>query len=69
GAKLYQANQQTLAQISNQYGVPANYIVALWGLESGFGRVQGKEDVISALATLAFEGRREALFSRQLMAA
>lgn len=69
GAKLYQANQQTLARISNQYGVPANYIVALWGLESGFGRVQGKEDVISALATLAFEGRREALFSRQLMAA
>lgn len=69
GAKLYQANQQTLVQISNQYGVPANYIVALWGLESGFGRVQGKEDVISALATLAFEGRREALFSRQLMAA
>ncbi len=55
GAKLYQANQQTLAQISNQYGVPANYIVALWGLESGFGRVQGKEDVISALATLALK--------------
>lgn len=49
--------------------MPANYIVALWGLESGFGKVQGKEDVVSALATLAFEGRREALFTRQLMAA
>lgn len=69
GAKLYQANQAALDRISQQYGVPVSYIVALWGLESGFGKVQGKEDVISALATLAFEGRREALFSRQLMAA
>lgn len=69
GAKLYQENQDTLEQISKKYGVPANYIVALWGLESGFGKVQGKEDVVSALATLAFEGRREELFARQLMAA
>lgn len=69
GAKLYQENQDTLEQISKKYGVPANYIVALWGLESGFGKVQGKEDVVSALATLAFEGRREELFTRQLMAA
>lgn len=69
GAKLYQENQETLEKISTKYGVPANYIVALWGLESGFGKVQGKEDVVSALATLAFEGRREELFARQLMAA
>lgn len=69
GAKLYQENQDTLEEISKKYGVPANYIVALWGLESGFGKVQGKEDVVSALATLAFEGRREELFARQLMAA
>lgn len=69
GAKLYQENQDILEQISRKYGVPANYIVALWGLESGFGKVQGKEDVVSALATLAFEGRREELFARQLMAA
>lgn len=68
GAKLYQTHQDTLDRISHQYGVPSNYIVALWGLESGFGKVQGKEDVVSALSTLAFEGRREALFSRQLMA-
>lgn len=69
GANLYQENQSTLELISKKYGVPANYIVALWGLESGFGKVQGKEDVVSALATLAFEGRREELFTRQLMAA
>jgi membrane-bound lytic murein transglycosylase B len=50
-------------------GVPLEYIVALWGVESGYGVYQGKEDVISALATLAFEGRREAFFSRELIAA
>ncbi|OAT38883.1 lytic murein transglycosylase [Proteus myxofaciens] len=69
GAKLYQAHREVLESISQQYGVPTSYIIALWGLESGFGRVQGKEDVVSALATLAFDGRREELFSRQLMAA
>ncbi|WP_392565570.1 lytic murein transglycosylase [Utexia brackfieldae] len=50
-------------------GIPAAYIIALWGVESGYGRYQGKDDVISALATLAFEGRREAFFSRELVAA
>ncbi|MCO6523876.1 MAG: lytic murein transglycosylase [Candidatus Schmidhempelia sp.] len=50
-------------------GVPLEYIIALWGVESGYGAYQGKEDVISALATLAFEGRREAFFSRELIAA
>lgn len=47
-----------------QYGVPGRYIVALWGMESAFGQIQGKEDVISALSTLAFEGRREAFYQR-----
>ena len=42
GAKLYQANQQTLAQISNQYGACKLYC-CLMGIESGFGRVQGKK--------------------------
>lgn len=50
-------------------GVSPPYIVALWAMESQFGTVQGKEDVISALATLAFEGRREAFFTKELMAA
>ncbi|WP_442958710.1 lytic murein transglycosylase [Providencia sp. PROV121] len=69
GAEKYWENESLLNAISHRYGVPSQYIVALWGLESGFGRSQGKEDVISALATLSFEGRREALFSKQLLAA
>ncbi|MBG5882050.1 lytic murein transglycosylase [Providencia alcalifaciens] len=69
GVEKYYENQVVLNAISQKYGVPPQYIVSLWGLESGFGRSQGKEDVISALATLSFEGRREALFSKQLLAA
>nr|WP_314265829.1 lytic murein transglycosylase [uncultured Moellerella sp.] len=69
GVGKYQENASQLNLTSTRYGVPAQYIVALWGLESGFGKMQGKEDVISALATLSFEGRRESLFSKQLFAA
>ncbi|MGJ0622705.1 lytic murein transglycosylase [Xenorhabdus bovienii] len=69
GVIQYQNNLPQLERISRKYGVPKDYIVALWGLESGFGKVKGKEDVISALSTLAFEGRREDLFIKQLMAA
>ncbi|CDG17789.1 lytic murein transglycosylase [Xenorhabdus doucetiae] len=69
GAKEYENNKPQLEKISRQYGVPKAYIVALWGLESGFGKFQGKEDVISALSTLAFEGRREVFFIKQLLAA
>ncbi|VFS58436.1 murein hydrolase B [Leminorella grimontii] len=56
--------KKQLDAVSKRSGVPANYIVALWGSESGFGRFQGKEDIVSALSTLAFDGRREAFFYR-----
>ncbi|WP_230513955.1 lytic murein transglycosylase [Limnobaculum parvum] len=67
--QMYQANKTKLNRASKRSGVPASYIVALWGMESSFGKRQGKEDIISALATLAFEGRREAFFTQQLIAA
>jgi membrane-bound lytic murein transglycosylase B len=66
--ELYQQYQPELASVSAQTGVQANYIVALWAMESQFGKIQGKEDIISALSTLAFEGRREAFFTKELMA-
>ncbi|PHM65827.1 type III effector HopAJ2 [Xenorhabdus stockiae] len=69
GVEQYQNNSLQLERIGRKYGIPESYIVALWGLESGFGRMQGKEDVISALSTLAFEGRREDFFIKQLLAA
>ncbi|MGE9549993.1 lytic murein transglycosylase [Erwinia amylovora] len=63
-----QRYQSELMTVSHQYGVQSQYIVALWAMESSFGKIQGKEDVVSALSTLAFEGRREAFFTRELMA-
>lgn len=65
----YQRYQSRLQPVSQRYGVQPQYIVALWAMESSFGKIQGKEDVVSALATLAFEGRREAFFTRELYAA
>ncbi|WP_296043541.1 lytic transglycosylase domain-containing protein [uncultured Alteromonas sp.] len=66
---LMQEHQALLIRIGKEYGVQPRFIVALWGNESNFGRIQGSYPVLSALASLAFEGRREALFKKQFMAA
>lgn len=65
----YQQHQAELQEISAKYGVPARFIVSLWGLESAFGRLTGNYSVPSALATLAYEGRREALFRHEFFLA
>ena len=65
----YQQHQAELQRVSAKYGVPARFIVALWGLESAFGRITGNYSVPSALATLAYEGRREELFRREFFLA
>ena len=67
--KLYAENKDILEQVAKEFGVQARFIVALWGLESNFGTIQGGHNVISSLVTLAFDGRREALYKRQLWAA
>ncbi|GAB0108856.1 lytic murein transglycosylase [Pseudoalteromonas distincta] len=67
--KLYAENKEVLEKVAKEFGVQARFIVALWGLESNFGAIQGGHNVISSLVTLAFDGRREALYKRQLWAA
>ncbi|MCC2607383.1 lytic murein transglycosylase [Planctobacterium marinum] len=67
--ELHQTHAELLAQVSEKYGVQSRFIVALWGVESNFGKLTGGYPVLSALATLAYEGRREALFRKQLYAA
>lgn len=52
-----------------RYGVPAEILVAIWGMESNYGSNTGDIPTIDALATLAFEGRREAWARGQLLAA
>ena len=58
-----------LGQIEARYGVEAHVVAAVWGLESFFGTRRGDVPVISALSTLAYEGRRAEFFEQQLMAA
>lgn len=67
--KLFKQYQQLLNKISEQYGVQPRFIIALWGLETNFGKYTGNYNVVSALATLAYEGRREVFFKKQLWAA
>jgi membrane-bound lytic murein transglycosylase B len=66
---LYKKHQGLLKEIERDYQVQPRFIIALWGLETNFGSFTGNYNVISALATLAYEGRREAFFTKQLMAA
>ncbi|MBV9538698.1 MAG: lytic murein transglycosylase [Acidisphaera sp.] len=56
-----------LRQVEAAYGVPGPIIVGLWGLESDYGRDVGRFNVIQAVATLAWEGRRRDYFHEQLM--
>lgn len=56
----------TLRRIEAETGVPAAVIVAIWGMETSYGRVTGGFDLPSAIATLAYDGRRAALFTREL---
>lgn len=67
--KVYRENQALLEEIGQVYGVQPRFIVALWGNETNFGKIQGNHSVLSALSTLAFEGRREAFFKKQFFAA
>jgi membrane-bound lytic murein transglycosylase B len=59
----------TLREIEARYGVAPHVVAAFWGLESFFGTRRGTVPVISALATLAYDGRRGAFFQQQLVAA
>lgn len=61
----YQQYLPELTKIGEKYGVQPRFIVALWGLESSFGRFMGTYSVPSALATLAYDGRRESFFKTE----
>lgn len=67
GRALLAEHRGLLEEIAAAYRVQPRFIVALWGIESAFGRITGGFDVVPALATLAFDGRRSAYFRAQLM--
>jgi lytic murein transglycosylase len=66
GLRHLQAHAALLRRIEQQFGVPGVVLVAIWGLETDFGTVLGKRDVIRSVATLAFDCRRTEMFQNQL---
>ncbi|MGF1658391.1 MAG: lytic murein transglycosylase [Rubrimonas sp.] len=69
GRRLRVEKADDLARIEAAYGVPAEIVLAIWGAESAFGSFYGDINVIEALATLAYEGRRRSFGEEQLIAA
>ncbi len=69
GKTKYLENQRLFTLIENAYGVDAEIVAAIWGLESSYGAIMGNHDTIQALATLAFEGRRTGYGRSQLIGA
>ena len=67
GRALMQEHQQLLNRISREFGVPAQYLVAFWGLETNFGGFFGKMPVLDSLATLACDPRRSDYFTGELI--
>ena len=68
GIKAMHNNQQILQSNYQKYGVPPHIIVAFWGLETNYGNNTGNLSLIRSLATLSFDQRRSAFFTKQLLA-
>ena len=58
-----------LEAIEAKYGVEKEVVTAVWGLESAYGEFRGETPIVSALATLSYDGRRGRFFESQLIAA
>ena len=67
GRRLYKEHRTLLDETAKKYGVPAPYIVALWGIETSYGNNTGGFGVVPALATLAYDGRRSSFFRSELI--
>ncbi len=68
GQEKLAQERQLFDAIEARYSVSRYYLTAIWGLETAYGKIIGNEDMISSLATLAFEGRRSAFGEQQLYA-
>lgn len=68
GRAVYNANRTLLLGIERETGVPEEIMVAIYGHETNYGTITGDFDLLRSLATLAYEGRRRALFEPELIA-
>lgn len=69
GKRLAAELGPTLRAVESRYGVPPEIMLGIWGMETSYGGYTGNFDLVRSLASLAFDGRREALFTRELIAA
>src|ERR1700692_968499 len=69
GRSLKQSQAALFASIQQRYGVPPGPLIAIWGMETGFGSQRGNQNMLSSIATLAYDCRRPEFFTEQLYAA
>ena len=69
GRVKYAALRPFLASVERETGVPEGIMVSIWGNETNYGSFKGNFDLPQALASLAYEGRRRALFEGEFIAA
>ncbi|MGH6742595.1 MAG: lytic murein transglycosylase [Bradyrhizobium sp.] len=69
GRSMKQSQAAMFASIQARYGVPPGPLIAIWGMESGFGSQRGNQNMLSSIATLAYDCRRPEYFTDQLYAA
>ena len=69
GRSLKQSQAAMFASIQQRYGVPPGPLIAIWGMETGFGNQRGNQNMLSSIATLAYDCRRPDYFTDQLYAA
>ena len=65
--KLFKKNEKLFSKVEKDFLVEKEILLALWGIETNFGKHVGKMDIISSLATLSYDKRRRDFFSSQLL--
>jgi lytic murein transglycosylase len=68
GRGRYSQHSAALGEIGRRYGVDPLVVVAIWGKETGYGRIMGDFDLLNSLASLSYEGRRRELFTGEFVA-
>ena len=69
GQDNYSAEYDALRTIEQRYGVDPAILMAIWGVETSYGRVTGNTDLLQALASLGYYGRRREFFENEFVAA
>jgi membrane-bound lytic murein transglycosylase B len=69
GRQLKASQAALFSSIQQRYGVPPGPLLAIWGMETGFGTQRGNQNMLSSIATLAYDCRRSAYFTEHLYAA